>query len=161
MPRPGAPMTLVSGCRVFGVQFAEADPPRSIRLTITGEGGDAWRFDQPGWRSLSFGAGATGAYVWSAREVIVLPVVGAGTPRVEVVTDEDLLTAVRDLDGWVLVCETSVRRVVNGIETSRVELSDVIASFVWVDERRVVVETAGGRAMGILLHGERVIVEGP
>ncbi len=91
----------------------------------------------------------------------MLPVVGAGTPRVEVVTDEDLLTAVRDLDGWVLVCETSVRRVVNGIETSRVELSDVIASFVWVDERRVVVETAGGRAMGILLHGERVIVEGP
>jgi hypothetical protein len=154
-------MTLVSGCRVFGLQFVEADPSKLIRLTITGESGVVWVFDQPGWRSLSFGAGATGAYVWSAREVIVLPVVGAGTPRVEVVTDEDLLMAVRELDGWVLVCETSVRRVVNGIETSRVELSDVIASFVWVDERRVVIETVGGRAMEILLHGERVIVEGP
>lgn len=71
------------------------------------------------------GASGETGYFWSARELVMLP--RAADADLHVISvDEDLLAAFRVDDGWLAVCETSVRRLVGNVETARVELGEVV-----------------------------------
>jgi hypothetical protein len=144
---------LVSGRRVFHVRVEAIDPPRSVRVTIVLDGRFEWTFDQAGWRPLSVGAGESRTFLWSARELITLPVDAAGTPVVEFVVDEDLLAVFESDGGWVLVCETSVRRVIGQRETGRLELDAVIESCSWVGDDEILLRVDGGSDRRVFLLG--------
>lgn len=139
MVSSGVEATVVAGRRVYGVRVADVDPPRRVVITIAVDGRFEWAFDAPGWRPISVGHGASGTYLWSARDVIGLPAEAGGRPCVKLSVDEDLLAAFNDATGWVLVCETSVRRVYGGQETSRLELDAVALSFFWAADDVLVV----------------------
>lgn len=142
-----------SGRRLFGVRVASVDPPRSVRVTIAMDSRFQWTFNQPGWRPLAVGAGPMGAYLWSAREVITLPVEADGAPVVAFIVDEDLLAVFGDAGGWVIVCETSVRRLVGMRETSRIELGAVIESFFWTSDDEIAIRLDDGSERRVNLHG--------
>jgi hypothetical protein len=67
--------------------------------------------------TLAAGWGCGQAYLWSSRDLVVLPGARGADPRV-VTVDEDLLLVFRIEAGWVLVCETSVRAVTGRDEES-------------------------------------------
>ena len=149
----GSETTLVAGRRIYGVRVAQIDSPRGARVTIVVDGRFEWTFDQPGWRPISVGSGDAGTYLWSAREVIGLPTEAGGEPTVEFAVDEDLLAVFRDAEGWVLACETSVRRRVGQRETSRLELDAVIESLFWADVDVLVLRDDGGSERRVTVRG--------
>ena len=69
------------------------------------------------------------AYIWSARDIVMLPDDPAAEPTV-LTADEDLLFVFR-LPGWLLVCETSIRLITGHSHVSRLELSDSIERAWW------------------------------
>ncbi len=144
---------LVSGRRLFGVRVAPIDPPRSVRVTIVLDGKFEWTFDQAGWRPLAVGVGESGTFLWSARELITLPVDADGAPVVEFVADEDLLAVFEGAGGWVFVCETSVRRVIGRRETGRLEFDAVIESCLWVSDDEIVLRIDDGSERRVSLRG--------
>lgn len=154
----GVDATVVAGRRVYGVRVAEMDPPRRVVLTIAVDGRFQWTFDAPGWRPISVGSGASGAYLWTAREVIGLPEEASGQPRLVLGVDEDLLTPFSDAYGWILVCETSVRRVHGGRETSRLELDAVVQSSFWAAEDVLVVRGDDGAECRVTIRGTELRV---
>lgn len=108
-----------------------------------------WSFDLSAWRPVSFGTGPGSAYLWSARELISLPVAEEDKPSL-VEVDEDLVSAYRTEDGWVLVCETSVRRLMGWEQTTRLELPDVVVHHTWTgDLLSVNVESFGETVLRI------------
>lgn len=149
--------SVVVGQRLFSIQVAPTDPPRSMRVTIVVDGRSAWTFDQPGWRPVALGVGARGAFLWSARQVIALPAEPAEAPAVAITVDEDLEAVFRDPDGWTLVCETSVRRLVDGQETDRIDLDDVIATFRWKSHDALFVRTGRGSEQSVVVRGARLL----
>lgn len=149
----GCETVVASGRRLFGVRVAAIDLPRSVRVTIAMDSRFEWTFDQPGWRPLAVGAGPLGAYLWSAREVITLPVEADGAPVVEFVVDEDLVAVFGDVGGWVFVCETSVRRIAGMQETSRIELGGVIESSFWTSDDQIAIRLDDGSERRIVLRG--------
>lgn len=145
----------IVGGRVFTVREYRVDAPRSGVVTVTVDGGFEWSFDEPGWRPLSFGALDGGLWVWSARGLIAFPRSGIGGPQV-IRVDEDLLYSFRCDAGWVLVCETSVRRHAGGSETDRFELGDVVERARW-DGGRLWLLDAAGREYRLQADGTRLI----
>ena len=144
---------------MFGVRVAEVDRPRLIKVTIVLDGRYEWTFDQPGWRPLAVGMGASRTFLWSAREIITLPVDEGATPVVELIADEDLLAVFSDSGGWVLVCETSVRRVIGRQETGRIELDDVIESCFWANDGEIVLRVDDGSERRVFLRGASLVAE--
>jgi hypothetical protein len=136
-------MTFVIGDRTFALRVTEDQMPRSMAVTVVMDGRLEWTFDEPGWRPLSVGAGADRAYLWSARGLIVLPRRPDDSPDL-IRVDEDLLFVFRDDIGWILVCETSVRRVLRGKENSRLEFGEVLERAVWDDHTLVLHDVSGG-----------------
>ena len=149
-------MTLVAGDRTFSVRVGISQAPRSMTVTVVMDGRLEWTFDEPGWRPLSVGAAVDRSYLWSARRLIVLPRRSDESPEL-IGIDEDLLFAFRVDDGWVLVCETSVRRVVSGNETSRLEFGDVLERAIW-DSKTLVVHDDSGREHRIEVQGRHLSV---
>lgn len=144
---------VVSGRRRFDVRVVPTDPPRSISLTIGTVGGDQWSFEQPGWRGVAVGAGPDGAYLWSARQVVSLPSETQSAPVVEATVDEDLLTVFSDAAGWLLVCETSVRRVHDSHELARIDFGGVIEAFSWVGPEQLAVRLDDESEHHLLIRG--------
>jgi hypothetical protein len=133
----------VIGPRIWQVRVAPADRAKvTVRLAA---GDDVWMSAEPAWRPLCSGAapGPVG-YLWSARRLIVLPAQAGVEPQL-IDTDEDLLAVFAVPAGWLLVCETSVRRHGAGGELSRVELPDVVTSFELHGAILEVVDQAGTR----------------
>jgi hypothetical protein len=145
----------VVGDRTFAVRVDYDQAPRSVTVTVTMDGRFEWTFDEPGWRPLSFGAGLDLPYLWSARELIVLPQSADSEPEVLKV-DEDLLFVFSVGTGWLLVCETSVRRIVAGIETARLDLREVVEHAAWDGDRFVVRDSAGAEYQ-MRVQGDRLI----
>lgn len=69
--------------------------------------------------------------------------------------DEDLLTGFHVDGGWLMVCETSIRRVVRGIETDRVELGEVVEQARW-EQGTLLVTDAAGESVVLRVDGEQV-----
>jgi hypothetical protein len=133
----GSETALVCGLRLFRIRVAASDPPRSVRVSIKSGRRPEVNFDQPGWRQIGVGVGVSGSYLWSARAVISLPNDADSDPVVDIVVDEDLLAVFEVSGGWILVCETSVRRVIDGRETGRLEFGDVVETCVWVSDNEL------------------------
>lgn len=134
--------TFVAGSRWYGIRATH--DPESLRseLTISLDGRFEWTFGVASWRPINLGVAAEDAYLWSARELILLPSADSDEP-LEIKVDEDLLFAFRVEDGWALVCETSVRRLVGQEETARWELPDVVLHASWRDGVLLVRDDAG------------------
>ncbi|WP_053204939.1 hypothetical protein [Jiangella muralis] len=135
-------MIFVAGSRWFRIAVSETEALRAL-VTITMDGKYEWTFEEPVWRPISFGSGPGASYVWSARDLIRLPQAGSDEPVVEVSTDEDLIFVFEHSGGWVLVCETSIRRVLDGQQTARWELPGVVAHAVLRDEVLAVLDEDG------------------
>jgi len=144
-------MTFVAGDRTFALRVAGDQMPRSMTVTVVMDGRLEWTFDEPGWRPLSVGAAVDRTYLWSARRLIVLPQRPEDNPDL-ISVDEDLLFVFRVDTGWVLVCETSVRRVLGGNETARLEFGEVLERAVW-DSHTLLVHDASGGEHGINVQG--------
>ena len=147
----GSETVLVCGLRLFKIRVAASDPPKSVRVSIDSGRRPEVNFDQPGWRQIGVGVGVSRSFLWSARAVISLPNNADGDPVVEIVVDEDILAVFEVTGGWILVCETSVRRVVDGRETGRLELGDVIESCQWVSDNELVLGLDDGSAQRVSL----------
>ncbi|HEV7973476.1 hypothetical protein [Amycolatopsis sp.] len=121
-------------------------------------GAREWRYEEPGWRPVALGVAAEVPYLWSARSLVVLPVDSADEPEVLRV-DEDLLLVFRVEAGWLLVCETSIRLVVDGHESSRVEIGEVVEHATW-NGGELTVHDARGRECRIRVDETRLTITG-
>jgi hypothetical protein len=144
----------VVGTATFTIRQGTDAADGYMKVTITRDGRTEWTYRHASWRSLSVGCGEGSAYVWSARDVVVLPSDGDTDPCV-FSSDEDLLFVFRTTAGWFLVCETSVRLLVGQDERSRVEFGDVIERADW-DGGQLRVEEAGGRSTSIAVRDGRL-----
>jgi hypothetical protein len=157
MTTPERETLFVAGQRSFAVRESRADAPRSTIVTVTMDGRCEWSFQEPGWRPLSFGASDEHAYLWSARELTALP--GSEDEEPETVqVDEDLLYVFRLDGGWLMVCETSVRRVLDGRETDRVDLGDVIDQARWSRGSLQLLDSSGAQYR-VRVDGAQLAVE--
>ncbi len=139
----------------FKVRVGAGSSERWMKVTITLDDRMEWTFDHASWRPLAYGCGSGAAYLWSARAIVVLPTEPGGDPEVLDV-DEDLLIVFKIETGWLLVCETSVRLLIEQQETSRVELGDVINHARW-DEGQLMVEDASGLTTRVNVTGRHLI----
>ena len=129
-----------------------------MTVTITQDDRLEWTYQLASWRPLAVGSGFGSAYLWSARELVVLPS-GPGEDPVVLSADEDLLLVFRTEAGWVLVCETSVR-LVTGREISRVELADTVRR-AWWNGAALQVEDARQMTTALTVIDDRLVVLTP
>jgi hypothetical protein len=144
----------VVGASTFTIQQGADFSDRYMKVTITRDDRVQWTYRQASWRPLALGCGEGSAYVWSARDLVVLPDDHDDDPFV-VAVDEDLLFVFKVDSGWLLVCETSVRLMVGQEERSRVELGDVIERAHW-HEGQLHVEDARGITASMSLTDGRL-----
>lgn len=123
--------TFVVGNRIYSIRIARTEDLRTAVMTVALDGRFEWSLAMAGWGGVSWGAWGETGYLWSARELVLLPrTVDVDLEVIRV--DEDLLSVFHIDDGWLLVCETSVRRLVASVETSRLEF-DVVDFARWED----------------------------
>lgn len=147
--------TFVLGDRVYEVRVSRAGDLRTAVTTVTLNGRFEWSLTVPGWRALSLGASGEIGYLWSARQLAVLP--DSGDPQLHVISvDEDLLTVFRVDGSWLLVCETSIRLLADDVETARVELGDVVEVARWKGDV-LQIRSAGGESLDLRVDGGRLI----
>jgi len=147
--------TFVLRDRVYEVRVAPVDDLRTAVVTVTLDGRFEWSLTVPGWRAVSLGASGETGYLWSARQLAVLP--RAGDAELQVISvDEDLLSAFRVDGGWLLVCETSIRLFVDEVEADRVELGDVVEIARWAGDV-LEVQDAAGEILELRVEGARLI----
>jgi hypothetical protein len=123
---------LVVERHVLELELEVDDVPRSLRVRVWVDGERRWSSDEPGWRTVGQGVTDDTVFLWSARHLVIVPLERASKPQA-LQCDEDIVTAFKVESGWLLVCETSLRLIVDGVETSRLELPDVVASALWKD----------------------------
>lgn len=144
----------VLGDRVYDIRVTPADDHRTALVTVALDGRFEWSLTVPGWRGVSLGAAADTGYLWSAREVVELH--GSAEQELQVFrVDEDLLSVFRIGDGWLLVCETSIRRLLGGAETARVELGEAVENARW-EGGALHVRDAAGEELALRVEGERL-----
>lgn len=78
------------GASTFTIQQGTESSDRHMTVTITRDDRLQWTYRHAAWRPLAVGCGAGSAYVWSARDLLILPDDHDGDPTVLAV-DEDLL----------------------------------------------------------------------
>lgn len=100
----------VAGSSVFTIRENAGPAKEMLTVTITRDDQVEWTYQMASWRPLDVGHGCGSAYLWTARDLVILPG-DPGEDPVALSVDEDLLVVFRAAAGWVLVCETSVRLV--------------------------------------------------
>ena len=144
----------VVGASTFTIRQGADSSDQHMKVTITRDDRLQWTYRHASWRPLAVGCGECSAYVWSARDLVMLPDDQDDDPCILTV-DEDLLFVFRTHIGWLLVCETSVRLVIGQDERSRVELGDVVERVYW-SEGRLHVEDARGVTTAMSVTGDRL-----
>ena len=144
----------VVGASAFSIRQGADSSDGYMKVTITRDDRLQWTYRHASWRPLAVGCSECSAYIWSARDLVMLPDDQDDDPSVLTV-DEDLLFVFRTHIGWLLVCETSVRLVIGQDERSRVELGDVIERAYW-SGGRLHVEDAGGVTTTMNVTGDRL-----
>ena len=148
--------TFIAGGHVVRLEIRKTDQaPRWVDVTVTLDDGPAWRYNEPGWRPLSFGIAGTRPYWWSARHLVLLPDDANGDPDV-VDVDEDMLLVFAVDAGWLVVCETSVRLISEGQESSRVELADAVLEARWRGSKLAVLQASHQLAEIVITNGKLV-----
>jgi len=123
---------LVVERHVLEFELKADDVPRSLGVRVSVDGEKRWSSEEPGWRAIGQGVSDGTVFLWSARRLVILPLEQPSKPQA-LHCDEDIVTAFKVESGWLLVCETSLRLIVDGVETSRLELPDVVTSALWRD----------------------------
>jgi hypothetical protein len=148
--------TFVAGKAVFRIRQAGGPSEGQMTVTITRDDRLEWTYQQASWRPLAVGWGRGAAYLWSARNLVVLPDEPAAEPSV-LALDEDLLFVFRTEAGWVLVCETSVRLITGQDQASRIELADTIERVWWTAET-LQIQDIRGILTTISVTSDRLVV---
>lgn len=147
--------SFILGDRVYDVRVSSDDDLRTAVVTVTLDGRYEWSLTVPGWRGVSLGASGGTGYFWSARELVLLP--SAADAELQMISvDEDLLAAFRVDEGWLAVCETSVRRLVGNVETARVELGEVVEVARWEGDVLLIRDSAD-EEYALRVDGHRLI----
>jgi len=147
-------IVFVVGASTFTIQQGEDASDQHIKVTITRDDRLQWSYRHASWRPLAVGCGEGSAYVWSARDLVMLPDDQDDDPSVLAV-DEDLLFVFKTKHGWLLVCETSVRLLIGQEERSRVELGDVVERAHW-SQGQLHVEDARGTTIAVSVTDDRL-----
>jgi len=146
---------IVAGSSAFTIREAAGLSAGTVMVTITQDDWLEWTYQLASWRPLAVGSGLGSAYLWWARELVVLPP-GPGEDPVVLRADEDLLLVFRTEAGWMLVCETSVRLVASQEETSRIELADTVRR-AWWSGADLQVEDARQITTALTVAGDRLV----
>jgi hypothetical protein len=148
--------TFVTGTAIFRIRQAAGPSEGQMTVTITRDDRLEWAYQQASWRPLACGWGSGSAYIWSARDLMLLPDDPGEEPSVLTV-DEDLLFVFNTGVGWVLVCETSVRLITGQDHVSRIDLADTVERAWWTGGR-LQVEDAQGTVTAITVTDNRLAV---
>jgi hypothetical protein len=144
---------LVVEASVVRLAIDQANRPESISVEVDIDGRRLRGWEEPGWRDVCFGVAAGMLYWWSARRIAVVTM-RPPTVEVEISYDEDILLAFHLAElGWLVVGETSLSIVREGIVTSRLEFGEVIAAC-RRDGDLVVVDTIDGRSIVVALESD-------
>ena len=150
---------LVAGSSVFTIRENAGPAEEALSVTISRDDRVEWTYQMASWRPLAVGLGCGSAYLWTARDLVVLPE-DPGEDPVTLRVDEDLLVVFRTAAGWVLVCETSVRLVAGREEISRIELADTVQRAWWAGGE-LQIEDARGMTVAINVTGGDLAVATP
>ncbi len=148
--------TVVTGKAVFRIRQAAGPAEGQMTVTITRDDQLEWTYHHASWRPLAVGWGSGSAYLWSARDLVVLPDGHADDPSV-LALDEDLLVVFHTGAGWVLVCETSVRLITGQDQASRIDLADTLERAWWTGET-LQIQDASGSVTAMAVTGNRLVV---
>ena len=144
---------LVVGASVVHVAIDQANRPESISVEVDIDGRRLRGWEEPGWSDVCFGVDAGVLYWWSARRIVVVTM-RPPTVELENSYDEDILLAFHLAElGWLVVGETSLSIVREGIVTSRLEFDEVVAAC-RKDGDLVVVDTIDGRTFAVALESD-------
>jgi hypothetical protein len=146
----------VVGRSTFRIQQGPGSADHTMRVTIARDDRLEWTYHHASWRPLALGWGSGSAYVWTARDIVVLPDDPDGDPHL-LHADEDLLFVFRTENKWLLVCETSVRLIVGQRERSRLDFGEVIERAHWSEEQ-LLVEDANGVTSHLTVTDDRLIL---
>jgi hypothetical protein len=149
----------VAGSSVFTIREYAGPAKEMLTVTITRDDQAEWTYQMASWRPLAVGHGRGSAYLWTARDLVILPE-DPGEDPIALSVDEDLLVVFHAAAGWVLVCETSVRLVACLEEISRIELADP-AERVWWAAGELQIQDASGMTATINVTGGRLAVATP
>lgn len=151
-------VTLVAGKHVIEVIADRSGSPESMIVSLQLDGRRRWMFEEPGRQDLGFGVTTEGTvvYWWSARHLVVMPVEDLADPQVMEV-DDDIRFVFSVGEGWLLVCETSVRLIVEGQETSRLQAGEVLMSAHW-QVPALVISDFNGRELKVEIVDGRLVL---
>lgn len=150
-------MTLVANRRLIEIETERDDVPQSIGVAVRIDGHRRWSSEEPGWRELGVGVTVDGVYFWSARRLVELPIDDEAEATV-LDADEDILVSFANDDGFVLVCETSVRLMLMGRESARLEMPEVIELARWQDDVLELRDAAGATHQVAVSEGRLCVV---
>ena len=145
--------TLVVGGRMVGLRVTDLDSPKELGVEVVVGGGDViWRSVEPGWRAISYGFANGRLYWWSARRLVLVE----ARRCLEVAgVDEDIVAAFDAPGGWVVVTETSVRRVASG---ERLEFGVVLCA-ASLEGEALAVEDEDGVTISIRLGRDGLAIQ--
>lgn len=147
-------LTLVAGRHVVQVRV-DRSGPRSMVVSVEVDYQRAWLFEEPGWQDLAYGISGGVVYWWSARHLVIVPVEPQGDPKV-IPTNEDIHLVFAVDNGWLLVCESSVRLFADFKEISRLEFGEVVTTARW-DDSHLVIGNADGRDVTVTVSDDDLI----
>lgn len=150
-------MTLVANRRLIEIETARDDIPQSIRVAVRIDGQRRWSSEEPGWREPGIGITADGVYFWSARRLVELPIEHEAEATI-VDADDDILVSFAYDHGFVLICETSVRLILMGKESARLEMPEVIELARWQDDVLELRDAAGAAHQVAASEGRLYVV---
>jgi hypothetical protein len=148
---------LVANRRLVEVETARDHVPQSISVAVRIDGQRRWSSEEPGWRELGMGVTAHGVYFWSARRLVELPIEHEAEATI-VDAEEDILVSFAYDHGFVLVCETSVRLILMGEESTRLEMPEVIELARWQDDVLELRDAAGAAYQVAVSEGRLYVV---
>jgi hypothetical protein len=133
---------VTAGHATYRITTSPGPSERVMSVAIVTGDGRRLVQEHASWRPLAFGSGGGTSYLWSARDLVILPPDPSADLEVLRV-DEDLLLVFRVASGWVLVCETSVRVTTGREQVARTEIGDVIERVRWAEDRLLVEDARG------------------
>jgi hypothetical protein len=140
--------TFVVWGHVVVLELDMLDLPRSLGVTLHLNGRRLRSFEEPGWKPLGYGVSDREFYWWSARRLVALglpsPPEDQGASFDQFDVDEDILEVFCLSPGWLFVCETSLRLVVEHRETARLQYPEVVVE-AYLEGDQIIVQEADGR----------------
>jgi hypothetical protein len=150
-----APLIVVANGHVIDIRVDRSGSPRSVIVSVELDYDQSWLFDEPGWQELAVGVSDGVAYWWSARHLVVLPTGQRRRDPLIICADEDIRVAFAVAEGWLLVCETSVRLYSDSHVVSRLDFGEVLLAARW-EGSQLIVRDASSHDMKVILHEGRL-----